>query len=249
MKLTQPADEPMKDVEVDRRRAVERLADHLERWSGPRFLMFWIVVATGIAGFFASVGLLRIGIVWMSVRYALAIVVAYAIFLFLIWLWVLHRRGVEAKEIDDVVDGGEPDLRGHSSHFDARSPSGDSGGGLDLDLGDLVVIVAFVAAVACACIAALYVVYTAPALLAEVLLDGVLSAGLYRRFRRVERREWLTSAVVRTRVPVIVTALFFIAAGAVGQWYAPGAVSFGGVWRHLTDNHVSGAGGSRPRGE
>jgi hypothetical protein len=228
----------MKEGEVDRKRVVERVADHLERGSGPRLLMFGIVFATAIAGFFASVGLLRIGIVSMWLRYALSIVLAYAVFLFQIWLWVLHRRGVKVDaELDAVPDQVDPELAGHSSHFDA-SPTAGSGGGVPLDLDDLLVVVVFVAAVACACIAALYVVYTAPSLLAEVLLDGVLSAGLYRRFRRVERREWLTSAVVRTRVPVIVTALFFIVAGATGQWYAPQAVSIGGVWRRYAEKHA-----------
>ena len=56
--------------------------------------------------------------------------------------------------------------------------SGSSGFSFDLDLDDGWWILIAVVALLGAAIAAFYVVYIAPALLAEILLDGVLLAGL-----------------------------------------------------------------------
>ncbi|MEX2394925.1 MAG: hypothetical protein WD826_10655 [Actinomycetota bacterium] len=70
--------------------------------------MSLIVICTGGAGFFASAGLLTIGVTSMAVRYALALVGAYVVFLLLIRLWVeLHRRGVELNpDLLDIADLG-----------------------------------------------------------------------------------------------------------------------------------------------
>jgi hypothetical protein len=74
----------------------------------------------------------------------------------------------------------------------------------------------------------------APDFMAEVFLDGVFSAALYRRLSRIEHRHWLKSAFARTKAPFLWTVLFFAFAGGVAHQYAPEAVSVGGVVRHMT---------------
>lgn len=69
----------------------------------------------------------------------------------------------------------------------------------------------------------------APTLFAELLLDGVLSASLYRRLSRVERWHWLETAVRRTVWPFILTAVMAFAVGWVLQDSAPEARSIGDV--------------------
>ena len=63
----------------------------------------------------------------------------------------------------------------------------------------------------------LFVVYSAPTLFAELLLDGVLAAGLYRRLSRVERRHWLETALRRTFWPFLLTAGLAAVLGVVMQ--------------------------------
>ena len=52
----------------------------------------------------------------------------------------------------------------------------------------------------------LFMVYSAPTLFAELLVDGVLSASLYLRLRGLETRHWLETAIRRTAWPFILTA-------------------------------------------
>lgn len=76
------------------------------------------------------------------------------------------------------------------------------------------------------------IIYSAPALFAEMLVDGVLSATLYRRLRRIESRHWLQSAIRRTIVPFAITAVLVSIAGWALSSYAPEARTLGDVLLH-----------------
>lgn len=73
------------------------------------------------------------------------------------------------------------------------------------------------------------IIYSAPVLFAEMLVDGVLAATLYRRLRRLEPRHWLQAAIRRTIVPFAITALLVSLAGWGLSIYAPGARTLGEV--------------------
>jgi hypothetical protein len=105
-----------------------------------------------------------------------------------------------------------------------------AGSGLDLDDGAWVLLVAGAAA-AVVLGAAVYVVYIAPVLFAELLLDAALAAGLYHRLRGVDGRTWWHSAIRRTILPVAASALAMSLAGAIMQSVYPQASSIGMVWR------------------
>jgi hypothetical protein len=79
----------------------------------------------------------------------------------------------------------------------------------------------------------LYVVYIAPALLAELLIDAGLAAGLYRRLAKDERRSWLTTAIRNTVMPACFVAVLLSVSGFVMQAVYPDTVSIGGVARHI----------------
>jgi hypothetical protein len=113
------------------------------------------------------------------------------------------------------------------------------GGGIDLNLdGDeWLVVLALIAAIGATICASAYVIVTAPALLAEVLLDGALCAGLHRRLRRIEQQSWLEAAIKHTWIPVLVVAVFFALAGLAMHHYVPEARSIGGVWNHFLHQH------------
>ncbi len=76
-------------------------------------------------------------------------------------------------------------------------------------------------------------VWSAPAFLAEVLLDALVSVGLYRRLRALETRHWLATAVGHTWLPVLLVAAAFAVAGFLIQAHVPEATSIGGWWRHV----------------
>lgn len=122
---------------------------------------------------------------------------------------------------------------------DVSIPGGDSVGeavgevigGADEGAIPLAIVLLVAALVATLLLAALYVVYLAPALFAELLVDGALSASLYRRMRGLQTRHWLESAVRRTLVPFAITAIALAAVGYGLQWYAPQAHTLGDVLR------------------
>ncbi len=105
---------------------------------------------------------------------------------------------------------------------------------VDLDLQELWLLVLAVAALLGGLVASLYIVYIAPVLLAEILVDGLLLRGLYNRVEHIERKHWLQTAVRKTLLPALLCVLFFGVAGGTLQALAPEAKSIGEVWSVLT---------------
>ncbi len=128
------------------------------------------------------------------------------------------------------------------ARLSSESSSSNSGGGSGLsdaagafDLEELVVVLLAIAALIGATWAALWIIWAAPAFLAELMLDGALATGLYRRLRGVEGDHWLRTAVRRTIWPFVAVALLFSLAGVGMQIYAPDAKSVGQVLHHYKE--------------
>ena len=85
-------------------------------------------------------------------------------------------------------------------------------------------------------LASLYVVYIAPVFLAEILVDGLILGGLYKRVRHIERKHWLRTAVQKTLLPAILCVLFFGIIGGALQTLVPEAKLIGEVWSALTSS-------------
>lgn len=130
---------------------------------------------------------------------------------------------------------------GTTAHFDAPAEPIGSSSGLTDTVGDAVgkavgsateadelAIPLLVLVLALALVfSSLYIVYTAPALLAEVAVDGLFAAGLYRRLRGLEPEHWLQTAIKRTILPFALTAMLVSGVGwGLGQ-AAPGAHTLG----------------------
>jgi hypothetical protein len=227
----------------------------------PRLAVGGMIALTTLSGFLCSVALLHLGVGGMGVRYAISVLVAYAVFLAQLWLWVAlaRRSGLGRDPGPDIPDlSGLPDVelpapwQGGGGHFAGGGASGgwsgagepgiathaasgaaDAAGGLDLDLDGWPILAAAVLLllVASGAIAAGYLVYTAPSLLAEVFFDGVVAGVLYRRLRRGSERAWWHGALSRTWVPALVVFLLFGIGGRVLDELVPGADSIGGVVR------------------
>ncbi len=104
--------------------------------------------------------------------------------------------------------------------------------GVDADEGCFFVI-ALLLLILGGLLASLYVVYLAPALLAEILVDGLLVSGLYRRVKEPVPGNWLLGAVRRTLVPVLLTFACFVAAGYILNRLAPEARTIREVWQSI----------------
>lgn len=114
---------------------------------------------------------------------------------------------------------------------DAELPSVGDAAGAAADADELAIPLLVLLLALGLALASLWVVWTAPALLSEVLVDGALSFTLYRHLRRTEPRHWFATAVRRTLIPFLLTAVFLAVAGGVLSAAAPGARSIGEVVR------------------
>ena len=235
-------------IHFTRSQAILRLQRQLEKDAFPRLQMGLIVTLTGGAGLLFSFLLLHhAGMANMALRYPLALLGAYVVFLGLLWLWI-NTKSDDYTDLPDAINL-IPSRGGSSPQFSSGS-GGDFGGGgasssfdeagssssLLPDLGDVgdlgdadelaipLLVIALVVGLACA---SFYVVYMAPALFAELLVDSAFSYALYRSLRSIQTQHWLITALQRTALPFALTAVFLCAVGYGLAAYAPGAHSIG----------------------
>ena len=250
----------MNKMSETRARQIELMRQRLLTKGLPRLQVSLILSLTALAGFLTSYTLLSLGVLRMWLRYPMAILVAYLVFLLLLALWVwLQRRSLD-PEVDllEVIPHEMPSAHAHGLEYGGGSDYGgagmggtwesgvaspssslsgggsaSSGGILDLDLDDGWLIALAVVAILGGIIASFYVIYIAPALLAEILVDGALIAGLYKRVKPIEHRHWLRAAVRRTVVPALLVVLCFTVAGYSLQRAIPEAHTIGEAWKYF----------------
>lgn len=242
---------------LDRAELVRRARAHLDLHGYSRIELFVIVALSGVAGFIVSFALLGGGVDSMPVRYASAGVAAYLAFLFLVWLWILWKTRAAGDDgsldLLDVVDmaprsfgdgaAGHLFEGGRSGGGGASASWGDAGRAgpdregsswFDWDVDSGWVLVAL-AALLVGLVTVGYVMYLAPALFAEVLVDGVIVATVSRRVAGLERRDWTATVLRRTWLP----ALVMIGSLAVGGWalqtIAPDARSIGPALQRILE--------------
>jgi hypothetical protein len=122
-----------------------------------------------------------------------------------------------------------------SSGSSASSSDGESllKGAGDLADGDikgiliLIVVGLIVVALCAALVAGAYVIWQAPVLFAEVLVNGGLMAGMARRLRPQPEQHWTAGVIRRTWFPALLVAITFCAVGATLAYFVPGAHSMG----------------------
>jgi hypothetical protein len=235
--------EPISPKSLARWDLVARLRAHLSRTGRPRSQTLTLVSATALLGLLASIALLHLHLHNMALRYIISVAIAYAGFLGLVRFWILYQRRTWQWE---GASGARPITARAPTQPRQKNPGDgfswpdivdilDIFGGLD----ELIVVALFIAGA----ISIFFVIWhiinfvvLGPEFLAEVLLDGVFSAALYRRLGQIERQHWMKTVLAKTIAPFLWTLLFFAFLGAVSGHYAPEAVSIGGVVRHLLAN-------------
>ncbi len=243
----------------ERERLIEIVRKHLRSRGLARLQMAVIVAATGLSGFLISAALVHLGVDSMGLRYALAFLIAYGVFLGLVRLWVeLYRRRMDGAAdaldyVPDVFDGiatasgpsleggGGGDFAGGGATGDWTGPGaasvgspGKSGGGgigdaLDLDEG-WVIVVPIVIAIG-SLVAAFILIWSAPGLLAELAIDVLVVSSLYRRLEHLDRRNWLLTALRKTWIPAAVVGALLIAGGVILDVVVPEARTMGDLFR------------------
>lgn len=226
---------------------------NLEASAWPRVELSLIIGLSGIAAFLISFSLLRAGLDSMALRYGLAGAAGYLAFLGLIAVWIAWKRHGFEPDLDlegghhllDGIDVGSNvfGVRGPTSFDGGRSGgggasgswmesrSGGAGGGGSSwgdELGDsLGLVIVIIAAVIGGLLAIGYVVYLAPVLLAEVLVDAVIIAAISRRVAAADRRDWTATVLRRTWFPALTLIAILVAGGWALQKLAPEARSIG----------------------
>ena len=236
-----------------RTRLIERLRRHLEARGWPRVVLFVIVALSGFAGFIVSFALLSAGMSSMAWRYGLAAGTGYVAFLCLLALYVAWKRRLgdfgpeEAVDLAQWMDlrfptgtpqpsyftGGRSGGGGSSSSWDGAATSGGGGSWFDADADGIWVVVA-VAALAAAGLAVSYVLWIAPALLAEVLVDAIIVGTVSKHVGLLERRDWTATVLRRTWIPATLMIATLMIGGWALQQAVPDARSIGPAVQALT---------------
>lgn len=238
------------------------------RLSMPRVQISIMLALTAFAAFITSAILLRLDMTSMAIRYPVAVIVGYCVFLVLlrIWIWMQSDEPVGDVSIDGVGDllipninigsgsgqqpvfGGGGDFAGAgagsgwsegdapaaapvglmSGSSSGGSSSGSGGiGGIDVDLDDGVALLVVLVVLVLVFSALIYVVWIAPVLFAELIIDAAVVGSLYRPIRNIERRHWLMTALRKTAIPAVIITILFAIAGFVMQAAEPDAVTIG----------------------
>lgn len=129
-----------------------------------------------------------------------------------------------------VLDAAEAGAAG------AEAKSSILAGGLeaaaDADEGAVVIVpLVLGAAAVVGVLASFAVLYNAPVLFAEVLLDSAIAAVAYRRLRRHSSAHWTAGVLRRTWKPMLAIGTVLVALGVAIPWLVPGADSIGDLFR------------------
>ena len=237
-----------------RSRARAALEGYFQKRSFPRFVLGLILITTGLIGFTVSYGLLHAGVHPMWVRYPVAVLLAYAVMLALVRLWIeIEQRRFDPEdpvvreairrvdEQDLVADADSAAAVKRAPGVASKKKSGGLKlGGLDgcgdlsgcVDVEDCVPLL--LVGVVVGLIAVLAITLAgAPVLLAEIFLDAFLIGALYRRLRIPAKENWLATAVRKTWKSALITTVLLALGGAALQYLAPGARSIGQALHQL----------------
>lgn len=234
---------------IQRSQVVQRVTARLEGRAAVRLQLFAVIAVAGVVGFGVSFALLRAGLDSMAWRYGAASIFGYGTFALLLRMWVGWRGSIDLDPLADPLfpdvswrsarpefpelfaggrSGGGGASAGWLSNTAGQPVSKSAAGGLDVDLGDSFVWVLVLLAAAFAGVAAVgYVIFTAPVLVAELMVDAAIVSTVYRRISISGTHHWAATVIRRTWLAAAVLTLSVMAGGYALQKIAPGTRSIG----------------------
>jgi hypothetical protein len=229
-----------------RRSLKDRFKSRLVHKHFLRFHMGLILTATAVSGVGISKLLLMAGLNRLSIRYGIAVLLSYLVFLGLIrlWIWFATGREVAVPNLDSggVVDGSIELPAGEVGSPVVHFGGGSSGGGgasssweggpslpdIDLDIGGgddgigvLIVLVLLVLAIL---LCGGFLIYVAPNLLAEAAFSALLAGSLRRATRRLEAGNWTLGVLKYTVIPFAIVCGLSVWLGHAAHRHCPSAV-------------------------
>lgn len=134
-----------------------------------------------------------------------------------------------------VAPGGESGATGASTSWNVADVSGATGvrgGGpvseagvsFGFDLDEAVWILVAAVIVVAVLFVAVYLIWMAPAMLAEVAFEAALASVLVRRAKKAESGGWVRSVIRSTVWPFLAILFFSVVAGWAAQQYCPDAI-------------------------
>ena len=237
----------MHDSTSSRDRACRYVTSLVQRRGRAPFLMVLFLFLASLTGILASTLQHASGVDSMTVRFPVAVGMAYLAFLLSLSLFAGHHRRKRKQVVAGDFDYCHIDVSGvpcpvpSSTGKSAAVASGNTTGrtfelgGIDGD--GIAVIVLILVALGSAVLACLFMVYNAPAILAEVLVDGVLCFGEGRQFSDASSRHWLFGVVRRTFVPLISVAACYAFVGLTLESLAPRATTMFEAYRMRQSVH------------
>jgi len=215
---------------------VARLAAFLRQHGYPRLHFIAILALSGGAGVLFSFLLLRQGMTSMQARYPVSVVVAYLVFLFLLNLWM--RRQISRQGLIRLIEETPPPPLPTAIEPSERLAKKQKRwlrwyDWIDLPFYADSLFLSFMLMILVAMVALVgYVIAGSPDLLSEVLLDGLIVTGLWRRFHNHPGDLGTIGAAVRlTWVPALLTVAALWLLGMLLQAIDPSAVSLGRYFR------------------
>jgi hypothetical protein len=233
----------------------KRLRARIEAWLERRFFlrvhMALILGGTFLAGLAATKLLMLAQVNVLPLRYGLAVMASWLVFLLLIRLWLDYVRRETSIDIDsDFVElgfdfsGEVHDAIGGGGNFGGGGASGSwtddamlqplkssggssvdtpSGCGFDLDFDALAVILLVIALAAAMLFAGIYLIWSAPAILGEAAFEAALAAALAKRTKRISGAGWIGAVWRATFWPFVAILILSVAVGWAVQNACPEA--------------------------
>lgn len=226
------------------------MKEWLERRFFLRIHMTLILGGTFLAGMAATKLLMLARVNILPLRYGLAVIAAWLVFLLLIRLWLDYVRRENSIDVDmDAVDfgfdlGGEVhEAIGGGGNFGGGGASGSWGDGavaqplkggnaaldkapgcgFDLDFDALAVVLLVIALAAAMLFAGVYLIWTAPAILGEAAFEAALAAALAKRTKRISGAGWIGAVWRATFWPFVAILILSVAVGWAVQNACPEA--------------------------
>jgi hypothetical protein len=216
--------------------------------------MTLILAAVVASGVLTSKGLLESGVRSLRLRYPLAVLSSYLVFLLLVrvWIWYVSLRKTVLGSVGNFdlgnIDGGGIGGGGGSFQFGGGDSGGGgasdswdgdtpSGSGFDLDLGggggddDGWLVLLLLVALALAILGAGgYLVYAAPHILPEAAWQAVLASS-FAKVSQEGRHNWMTGVLRATAIPFAVVLIMAAALGWEAHRHCPSAPRLVEVFR------------------